>query len=401
MQLAEHATHFYLKTMNKKQQTINQILQEWGQSQYKTPADGDSLKNLILNKLPIRSGGFKYSRARVPWLSMAMAGMALFILLISTPAQKETKVQPIPQNIITNNSMGKENYLARDSKVQNGQNIMAPEYMPPYPRELNVPIDDSREFLKTDYGAKILTRNISDKLLQIQNTARGLGGRIDGINSSEHWGTINFSIPSDKLEIFRNSIKSLVPSRFIKESISQENLLPQKQSIENQKKETDKQLAQLKKQRDEIVSNHRNVLATIYSQITKLDQEIKELKIKADITSDSLLHQQFEDQIKDLSKQENTLNNQIINENNKYSMDLSSIDSQINSSNDNLEYIKNQDLNLINTVETVHGTITLNWISIWGVILLYIPGYWLSSILAAASIIVYLINKRRSQMIIL
>ena len=65
-----------------------------------------------------------------------------------------------------------------------------------------------------------------------------------------------FAIPKDKLEAFKFGIKDLAGARFYAEQTNSQNLLPQKQIIEENQKQTEKYIADLKAERAGIVKNH-------------------------------------------------------------------------------------------------------------------------------------------------
>lgn len=51
--------------------------------------------------------------------------------------------------------------------------------------------------------------------------------------------------------------------------------------------------------------------------------------------------------------------------------------------------------NVVNQIMTVRGTISLNWISIWDIIQLYVSGSWIIVILLCVALISYLFERRR------
>jgi len=117
--------------------------------------------------------------------------------------------------------------------------LMRPDYYP----NPEVPITDTREFLKTYYKASMQTRDVSALTRRVETTVRGYDGRIDNESSAEKYGYVSFVLPQAKYETFRAELESLVSSRFLKVNISSQNLLSQKVGIEEQQKQADSKLA--------------------------------------------------------------------------------------------------------------------------------------------------------------
>ena len=57
--------------------------------------------------------------------------------------------------------------------------------------------------------------------------------------------------------------------------------------------------------------------------------------------------------------------------------------------------MKTQDKALLDDVATVNGTVSIRWISLWEMIQLYLPGYWIPAIFAALAFLSYLRDRRR------
>lgn len=384
--------------MNKTQYTIQEILTKWGQSERKFPSNYERLKDDLIRKLSLNK--LQPARAqmssRIPWLSVAFAGLAVLVLLI-TPA-KLTRFTPIAKNdtssVATDNSI----YNLSTPTPETIQKY-TPGYYPPPGSE--IPTNDSREFLKTDYRATIRTREVQELAQKIQIMVKGFGGRVDSVASSNRWGSISFVVPLNQFETFKTSLKGLVWSKLITEEIDSENLLPQKQSIENQKKEFQTTLEQLKIERGQLVASHRKTIASLQSQINAIEKELGELKIKLDITSDPILRGVFVAREDELKKEKSTLGSRLFEENKKYAEKLSLFDAQIKNAETNLEYTERQDRILLDTVATVRGTISLNSINVLGILLLYFPGHWMALVFGVVAVALYLVRRRKNQIIII
>ena len=164
----------------------------------------------------------------------------------------------------------------RDGSVSNvsgsSQGMMAPDmYYPdeyPYPYyNQDVPVTDTREFLKVNYNASMQTRDVQGLTRRVETTVRGYNGRIDQESSSPQYGYVSFVVPSAKYDAFRDELEALVGSRFLTVNISSQNLLPQKQSIEEQQKQADSALADYKAARQKVVNAHAGTVQSLQSQI--------------------------------------------------------------------------------------------------------------------------------------
>lgn len=254
---------------------IHDIFSEWGKTQRQVPENNTVFKQKILANVSI----VKSSKS-VPWLSLAFAGLAILALVVKWPTSNVEVNTTAPKSMAESRNLYINNGLTESTALD----VKHPAYYP-YSEPSAAPIADKREFLKTDYRAHIKSRQPDEQARRIQLTIRGLGGRVDSFTTSDEYGYVSFVLPADKLDEFRDEIKTLAPARFIRQTVSGTNILPQVRMLEEQKK---------------------------------------------------------------------------------------------------------SDQQLLDAVSTVQGTITLEWISVWGVIDLYLGSYWLALLLALAALGSYL-----------
>jgi len=246
--------------------------------------------------------------------------------------------------------------------------MISPDYYPyPYPNP-DVPITDTREFLKIYYNASMQTRDVQALTRRVETTVRGYDGRIDNQSSAEKYGYVSFALPQAKYDAFRAELESFVGSRFLKVDISSQNLLSQKVSIEEQQKQADSALADYKTARQKMVTTHAGVVQSLQTQID--DTSISE--------NERLL-----------------LRGQLAKENASYTRNLSNADENIKYAENWVKGVQTQDATLLANVATVNGTISIQWISLWDVILTYLPGYWISFIFAFLAFISFFWDRRR------
>jgi hypothetical protein len=260
----------------------------------------------------------------------------------------------------------------------------------PYPYQNgNVPVTDTREFLQVFYNATMRTRDVPGLTRSVETTVKGFGGRIDQESSSVQYGSVSFAIPQSKYDAFRAQLESLVGSRFLTVNISSQNLLPQKVSIEQQQTQANNSLADAQATRQKIVNAHVSAVQSLQAKINADDDQLTILRAQSS-TPQLLI------QIQSVSDDSTSLSQQLANENASYTSRLSSADANIKNAQTYITAVQTQDQNLLNTVATVTGTVSIQWISLWDIALLYLPGYWIPAIFAALTVLSFLRDRRRS-----
>lgn len=260
-------------------------------------------------------------------------------------------------------------------------------YPYPYPNP-DVPVTDTREFLKIYYSALLRTRDVPGLTRRVETTVRGYGGRIDQESVSPKYGSVSFSVSQSKYEAFRAELEGLVGNRFLSVNISSQNLLPQKISIEEQQKQADTTLADYKAARQKIITAHATAVQTLQAKINADEQQLATLR--AQVSTPQLLIQ-----IQALTDEWSSLKQQLVNENASYTTQLSNADANIKYAQDWQKAVQTQDQTLLDNVATVSGTVSVQWISLWDTALLYLPGYWIPTIFAVLTVLSYLRDRRR------
>lgn len=354
-------------------QKIDDILTSWGKGFQQQPPNDQILKSEILAQISLAPIKIASIRPWVLWLSWSLAAVAtvlFFVNSVSLPISNVTSPQPF--SLTKSSTEG----AALPQADERNQTIIPSG---------TVPIIDNREFLKKDYSATLRSRDVPGLVDQVQITVRGFNGRVDGSGSSDKTGFISFVIPVNSLDTFRAQIKSLVASKFYLEQVYTQNLLPQKQSIEQSRSDAEKALGQLQDSRQQLISSHSS---TVHSLELRLQAVVKEQSsLQAEVTQDPVRQAEINARLEQLAKQKLSLQSQLSQENSRYEQQLSSLDSQISYTQTNLENIQKQDQNLTDNVATIQGYIVINWISLWDAADLYLPGplvAWLFLIAASA-----------------
>jgi len=221
---------------------------------------------------------------------------------------------------------------------------------------------------------------------RVETTVRGYDGRIDSESSSEKYGYVSFALPQAKYDAFRTELEGLVGKRFITLNITSQNLLSQKVSIEEQEMQANTALADYKTARQKIVSAHASAVAALQAKIDAV-----EMNLGLRVENSPTFTAQHDVWLKELA----ILTQQLADENASYAKQLSNADANIKYAQDWVKAVQTQDATLLANVATVTGMVSIQWIGLWDIALLYLPGYWIPAIFAALAVLSYRRDRAR------
>lgn len=231
-------------------------------------------------------------------------------------------------------------------------------------------------------------RDVQGLTRRVETTVRGYDGRIDQESSSPQYGYVSFALPQSKYDAFRAELEGLVGRRFLSVNISSQNLLSQKVSIEEQQKQADAALSDYKTARKNVIASHAS---TVQSLQSKIDADLEQLAtLRAEVQTPQILAQ-----IQSISDHWSSLKKQLEGENASYATQLSNADKNIKYAEDWQKAVQTQDQTFLDTVATVTGTVSIQWISLWEIAQLYLPGYWIPTIFAILAFLSLLWDRRR------
>lgn len=238
-----------------------------------------------------------------------------------------------------------------------------------YRNQNNTPsINDTREFMKTSYNTTIQTRNVKNILREVKGAIKVANGRIDSLNENPKNSYVRFVVPKVNFESFKEEIESITHEKLITENISSENLLNQKQSIEEQQQNANNSLASLQQQQKDLLAKHTQTKNKLQSEIANLQNQLYVMDPGPEgFNQDDLALRQ------DLFNKIAQKNQQIISENSNFNTNNQNINNQINSVNSQIAGIKQQDTNFTDNIETVNGSISVKWISLWQLARIFSP----------------------------
>ena len=236
-----------------------------------------------------------------------------------------------------------------------------------------ISINDTREFLKTSYSASIKTRDVQGVVTSAKNIIKGNDGRVDNISSSEKRGYLTFVVPKSKFETFRSEIESLTHKKLFSETSLSQNLLGQKQSIEQQTSNIKKNLESLNEQKEALRLQHNQAVATINKELQSIRSQLSNIRKQIAETTDADVLNSLRSQESNYVSRENAQKQYLSRENSQYTAQNASLESQIKIQNTNLENVNTQDENFTENIETVEGRVDVKWISIWQMIKVFSP----------------------------
>jgi len=332
----------------------------------------------------------------IPWLTIILVALALIALVAGSDRNGGGVV---PMMLRESFGMGGGSEQAAGRLTPSGapsvgmmedgvSSMIAPDYY----YDGDVPVTDTREFLKTDYSATVRTRKVQEAERRAETIIRGHEGRIDGSSSSEKYGHIQFVVPMSKFEKFRTEIEGLVGPKFLSVQIGTQNMLPQKQSIEEMQEQVESTLGSLKAQRQKLIADHNYSIGTYERQIERNETAIVELMSES--TTDPVRRAEIESQIREYQQQNSVFESRIASEKTAHTGKLASYDNQIKYADTSLSAVKNQDQNLLDSVATVRGSLSFQWISLWDIAHLYLPGLSIPGIIVALAALAYMYERR-------
>jgi hypothetical protein len=383
----------------KKTTTIEQLLAEWGARHRSMPAQSTILKTEIMNRLPVGEGSVAEHRTRsgLPWFSIALTGLAVLAFVVLTPRTREIATQGISMNQSTSTSLFAPQMDSDFGGQAFGRSATkSEESIAPYPPSGNnqIPSTDDREFLKTDYSASARSRHPGELSERLQTIVRGYGGRIDSASSAEKSGYVQFVLPADKLEAFRQEARLVVGGRFLDEHLQTENLLSQKIGIESLAENVEKVLVDLHANKDQLIARHEQTVKDLQAQIAANTKERQRLVAQSNQYPDQA--PSLQSRIAQLDRERASLHSRLANENTSYENQLAYADTQIKNAEQERDALAKQDTQLLNNVATVRGTISISWMSVWGWIDEYVPLRWsVPALLILAAIVVYAYHRRK------
>lgn len=399
---------------NKK---ISDSFARWGKKEQKLPANNDTLKQNILNAVRPTMTETTKSKFRFRWVFMTLVPALAILLMIQynkTPTAYESSTSYLEKSSLSDSSgLGSIGMAASNLGLRQEENSFLEKVVdkismprtepmmiaPPDYYNESEDITDTREYLKTTFGLKVLTRQVEKNYTRTKTIIRGHGGRIDDSKLTQKYASLNFVIPKNSYDDFVEEVKSLFPEKFITLNENTTNLLGQKQNIETQTEYASSTLEILKTERDDNVKKYDEKYTSLNKEISRLQrimENIVEQRKTVSSTEKEAL-KKLDDQLNDARQTHNDFVSELLRTMTQHEKDLENFDNQIKDKENYLTSLGKQDTALINNVETVDGTITIKWISLFEIVNLYIPVYKTIIIICTLIIIGYFLFGRKQK----
>jgi hypothetical protein len=384
-------------------------LRQWGKSQQQMPGNAEVLKTTVLNilKTPPASTKFKYPKSYLLVFSGAMVVLLIFVRQYYVRSTQVTTYSHFDNS--TQVSYAPAAMEAGDLGIEYGAatGLGAQDIRVSHPIAAKVidlfsageneftPIPDTREFLQYGYNATIKTRKVEEITGRLQTIVRGYGGRIDSISVNEKFGSLYFVVPKASLDAFKNEAKSLVNSRFYTESIQAQNLLPEKVAIEQSTDSASASLVSVQQELATLNKNHSAIFANLQKQLNSVLNSINSLR--REYTTSTVRQQQINKELARLYSVQSNIQTQLSSEDQQYKTQKLYFEGRIKDIESQLSNLDEQDQELQNTVETVQGSIEVEWVSVFAVVGMYVPYWWVWLIIICMGALIFnQYSKRRT-----
>jgi hypothetical protein len=255
-------------------------------------------------------------------------------------------------------------------------------------------VNDTREFLKVNYSGEIETRNVSDTVKRVKGAVREAEGRIDSEQTSKKYGHVRFVIPKSNFEEFRSEVESITHAKLYTESVSSQNLLGQKQIIEQQQASATATLARLEQEKKNLDTEYTNRISTLNRQLASTQAQLSNVRYKQTQTDDQSEYVALQSDEYNLIQQETNLKESIAFENRNYTSRSNMYASQINYAKQNVAAVDKQDTQFTNNIETVEGYVSVRWISLWEIAKVFSPIHPTLIIIIVIVGLIFFLNRR-------
>ncbi len=397
---------------------ISDNLTRWGKKSQKISPNNDIIKQNVLDSLRPTLEETK-TKHHFTWRWLMVAAVPALAVLLMISYNKTMREIPISYvenqfdtgltsesniagaggdfGIMAASHVGLGESESLSEKIVNTVSEYTESFRFPSPK--TVDITDTREYLKTNFGLDIKTRKVEKMHTRLKTMIRGYDGRIDSANLNERYANINFVLPKSTYESFIEEVTEMFPEKFITLHENSTNLLGQKQNIEQQTEYASTSLDNLKMERTDNIKKYDEKYASLNKEISRLQRIMENIveQRKTVSSTEKETAKKLDDQLNDARQTHNNFVSELLRTMTQHEKDLENFDNQIKNVENNLIELGKQDTQLINNVETVNGTITLRFISLFEIVNLYIPVYKTIIIICILIIIGYFLFGRKQK----
>lgn len=251
----------------------------------------------------------------------------------------------------------------------------------------NVNISDTREFIKKTFSATLKIREVESTAKKVEVLIKGMDGRIDSSNVSTQYGYFTFVIPKSKLDEFELQLRTYTNVKFYSQQVSSQNLLNEKQNLERNQDTTKNSISSLTTQQKQISDDFtktsktlKEELSTKNTQLKTIQNTILQKESALTVATDTAIRATLVNQLTSLRQSEQNANRNIqaitlnlTTATNNFKSQMSNFGISLSQQNSMLANLGVQENNFFDNIETVNGTVSINYISVWEIIDLYSP----------------------------
>jgi hypothetical protein len=279
-------------------------------------------------------------------------------------------------------------------EASQSSDIGPPGYPMPFYGGGNPSAKDTREFMKVYYNAEIKTRDVKDVTRDLKSAVRDANGRIDNLSETQKYAYINFVVSKSEFENFKEEIESLAHEKLIIENTSSSNLLGQKQSIEEEDANAKIALAELQKKLQDLNTSHAQAVKSLQDRLNANALELIRVRDAMAKTSDPAALSALKTQEANLIKNSSELTQNLNSENQSFSIESQNLKNQIENVGKQIENIAEQDEDFTDNVDTVSGSISVEWVSIWQLAKIFSPIHPIWEIIILLVVVWYLLKRK-------
>ncbi|MES2436547.1 MAG: hypothetical protein V4519_00890 [Patescibacteria group bacterium] len=234
-------------------------------------------------------------------------------------------------------------------------------------------ITDTREFLKVSYNGNIKTRDVSDVVKDVKGAIREVEGRIDSESTSPQHGYVSFVVPKSTFENFRAQIESITHAKLYTETVSSQNLLGEKQGIEQNMQAATTSLATLEQEKKTLDAKHAQASASIKRDTTSVQSQLVSVRQRMNTAQDENEYASLQTEESTLNYRLSVLQENLNKENRTYANQNANLVAYIEQAKKTVDGVVKQDTQFTNNVETVNGYVAVQWVSLWDLAVLFSP----------------------------
>lgn len=260
-------------------------------------------------------------------------------------------------------------------------------YIPYVNYNNNGNISDTREYNKKTFSANIKTRAVEEIAKKVEGLIKMLDGRIDSSNISESNASFSFVIPKTKLDSFESQMRSFASKKLYSQTVTSQNLLNEKQNLEQNQTATQESINYLAKQKTQVEADYTKKINTLKSQITAKRAQLelvnsslitKESSLAA--ATDSNVIQSISSEVTSLEQSKRIytqditrLTSEINAATNVFKSQMSGLGMSLDNQNQVLSNLGTQETQFLDKVETVQGSVSISYITLWELLNIFSP----------------------------